>query len=232
MKERRYADLVAGRKQCRLCVGLRNPADAELAVFDSDEIGPWTRWLGDRNARLMIVGQDWGDVRHFKENEGIDDCTKMSYHTNRRLRDSLQRIGVEVPAERKDGSSGVFLTNAVLCLKSGGVRGPVKKQWFDNCRCFLRRQIEIVSPDVVVTLGVPAYRAVASAFTPLPPLPEFSSALANSRGVELGSGCRLVPVYHPMASITKQQQKRDWARVKRALRYPGAKHDLERSYSR
>ena len=230
-RDEAYAQLVRERKECTLCreLGLHNPAVPKLERFDSDEIGPWTRWLGDRNARLMIVGQDWGDVTYFQNNEGFDDCTRKRYRTNRKLKGFLKGIGIEVPIERRDGSSGVFLTNAVLCIKKGGNRAPVKKQWFDNCRVFLRRQIEIVSPDVVVTIGVPAYKAVASAFNPLP---EFSVAWGNSEGVELMSRCRIVPVYHPMASIDTQQQIQDWARVERALRHAGAKYDLEGSHSR
>lgn len=58
-KQRQYAVLVVERKQCRLCVGLRNPADTGFAEHDSDEIGPWTRLHGDLNAELMVIGQDW-----------------------------------------------------------------------------------------------------------------------------------------------------------------------------
>jgi hypothetical protein len=75
-RDEAYAQLVRERKECTLCreLGLHNPAVPKLERFDSDEIGPWTRWLGDRNARLMIVGQDWGDVTYFQNNEGFDDC--------------------------------------------------------------------------------------------------------------------------------------------------------------
>ena len=39
-KRKQYAVLVAQRKQCRLCKKLRNPADAELAAYDSDASAP------------------------------------------------------------------------------------------------------------------------------------------------------------------------------------------------
>ena len=49
----------------------------------------------------------------------------------------------------------------MLCLKEGGLQGSVERQWFENCGShFLRRQIEIIAPRVVVALGQMAYEAV------------------------------------------------------------------------
>src|SRR4051794_10263053 len=117
-KQEQYSALVRERKQCRLCAGLRNPADAELAPLDSDEVGPWSRLHGDLEARLMVIGQDWGDVRYYTANRGLDDSRNP---TMRVLEQLLRGIGLEVSlAEYGSGPRGVFLTNAVLCLKEGG----------------------------------------------------------------------------------------------------------------
>src|SRR5262245_10834583 len=162
-KREQYAALVSARKRCRLCVGLRNPADAELAAFDSDEIGPWSRLHGDLDADLMIIGQDWGGVRYYAVNQGLDDLRNPTMRTLERL---LRGIGLDISlAEYGAGARGVFLTNAVLCLKKGGLQAPVEWQWFENCGShFLRRQIEIVAPRVAVALGQKAYEAVLGAF--------------------------------------------------------------------
>ena len=67
-----YAALVQERKACRLCeqIGLTNPAVAELIDIDAPQVGPWTRWLGNLKADLMIVGQEWGDVNQFRRQKG------------------------------------------------------------------------------------------------------------------------------------------------------------------
>ena len=57
-----------------------------------------------------------------------------------------------------------MFTNAILCLKRNGLQAKVPPACFQHCVSFLRRQIEIVSPTVVVALGYVAYRAVCSAF--------------------------------------------------------------------
>lgn len=220
IRDQVYRDLVDKRKGCRLCesVGLRNPASAELAEFDSNEIGPWTRWLGDRTARLMIVGEDWGSVEHYKKHKGFDDDRTNRAYTNQRLKRLMASIGIQVPSgEIKDARSGVFLTNAVLCLKAGGMQNDVDDRCFDHCQEFLRRQIEIVSPDVLVTLGMRAYKAVASAFK-LGSGPRLRPAVEDPEGQALGNGGRILPVYHcGKRSINlnrpEAKQMRDWNRA-------------------
>ena len=218
-----YKNLVDQRKKCRLCESvLENPATARLARFDSNEIGPWTRWLGDRKAHLMVVGEDWGNVTYYEKHEGFDDgCTNRGY-TNQRLKRLLSSIGIQVPSgESKGERSGVFLTNAVLCLKHDDMQAPVDERCFEECGTFLRRQIEIVSPAVVVTLGMRAYKAVATAFK-LTPESTLRTAVEDPEGQTIMTDCRLLPVYHCGEKSTnwnrsEAEQKLDWKRVKRAL---------------
>ncbi|MEO8593833.1 MAG: hypothetical protein ABI759_10975 [Candidatus Solibacter sp.] len=65
-----YAALVAARRSCRACAGLINPAACDGGNHDSEAIGPWSLWQGNLNARLVIVGQDWGDTGYFTANKG------------------------------------------------------------------------------------------------------------------------------------------------------------------
>ena len=59
-KSERYFQLVEARKACTACAGLSNPSTFHEGEFDSAQIGPWSRWQGNLNAAVMIVGQDWG----------------------------------------------------------------------------------------------------------------------------------------------------------------------------
>ena len=140
-------------KACSLCSALENPSRCEQGHYDSRHIGPWSQWQGHLNAELMVVGQDWGDTNYFIRNHGLE---AQRNPTNNMLRELLGSIGIDVGSPhdcRNDGR--VFLTNAILCLKTtGGLQGNVKKEWFSNCgRAFLRPLIEIVGPKVVVCLG-------------------------------------------------------------------------------
>src|SRR6185369_13829093 len=94
---------------------------------------------------------------------GLDDLRNPTMQTLEHL---LRRIGLDVSlAEYGSGPQGLFLTNAVLCLKTGGLQAPLDQRCFANCaRPFLRRQLEIISPRVAVALGQRAYAAVNRAF--------------------------------------------------------------------
>jgi DNA polymerase len=217
-KRNRYLALVAERKACRACAGLRNPASPELAAFDTDEIGPWSRLHGDLDAQLMIVGQDWGDVNYYVENSGLDD---PSNPTNGTLEQLLKSVGLDVSLRSGSGSRGLFLTNAILCLKQGGLQSAVERAWFANCgERFLRAQIEIVSPRVVVAMGHRAHRAVMAGFGLR--AASLRAAVESEHGARLSNGSMLITVYHCGRRTLNthrrlEVQLRDWRKVARAL---------------
>lgn len=220
MKQAAYQALVAERKACTLCkeLGLTNPASAPLRHLDSNQIGPWTRWQGDLDADIMVAAQDWGDVEGFKRQSGVDNRSA----TNRMLIELLAHVGVRLtsPLASRQGS-GVFLTNAVLCLKYGNAQTTVSKQWYANCGPkFLRRQIEIVRPRVVVTLGEWAYKTTMDSFGLEPRC--FRYAVDSVDPIVLFQRTCLVPVYHCGRRIlnthrNRESQFKDWMRVRHAL---------------
>jgi len=218
-KQQRYNKLVAKRKTCRECIGLSNPAELELLQFDSDQIGPWSRLHGDLNAQLMIVGQDWGDVRYYKKHEGRDD---LSNATMRNLEKLLSHIGIDVSVTTySDDPRGLFLTNAVLCLKDGGLQAKVDPKWVTNCESkFLRQQIEIIRPRVVIGLGAFAFHATLRSFNQ--PVVALRDAIMDKQGCEILDGVRVFAAYHCGAGTVNRtrdlkQQSVDWERIKKYL---------------
>jgi|SRR5690348_3738564 hypothetical protein len=115
-----------------------------------------------RPADLILVGQDWGTVGYFRDHCGRDTPENR---TNKRLTEFLALLGFKVgPADCEDRQSGVFATNAFLCLKPGKtLSAPVKHEWYENCRYFLKGTIDAVAAPTIVALGKRAYEAVARA---------------------------------------------------------------------
>ncbi len=213
-----YDKLVAERVSCRRCVGLTNPATVSDGCFDSGEIGPWSRWQGSLHARLMVVGQDWGDVRYFTNHGGLEGPKNP---TNDALRELIALLGIDVGQSgdlRRNGA--VFFTNAVLCLKEGGLQFAVNKDWFANCSSFLRRQVEIVGPRLLVCLGECAYRSLAATFNFR--AGTFRNAVDSQDGVILPNGTRAFARYHCGRRIQNthrslEVQRSDWSRLARFL---------------
>lgn len=181
-------------------------------------IGPWTQWQNNLDAQLMVVGQDWGGVEYFTENEGLE---KDDNETNQRLVEFLAGIGIEInlPVLTAEDRP-LYFTNAVLCLRPGRLTGPISGKWFRKCGpLFLRRQIELVRPKAVVTLGYYAYRTVLTAFG-RKPTPRMCDAIIEDIEV-VDKGSAVVPVFHcgknGQRSRSIADQHQDWKRVKAAL---------------
>ncbi len=213
-----YRNLVAARKACHLCHDLTNPADIERGRFDSYHVGPWSRWQGNLDARLMVVGQDWETVDYFVQHKG---CPDPRHPSNLVLMDLVRLAGAEIG----DGGSRVgpdvaFFTNAILCLKGaeGGSQGKVRPCWFRNCTQFLRRQIEIVHPAVVVGLGRHAYQAILRGFGltcghSVGGRTWLRAEVEATHGRVLPNGSRAFAVYHCARRVLNKERPIDLQRA-------------------
>src|SRR5262245_8128848 len=213
-----YELLVRARKECCKCRDLVNPADPSYAQHDSDEVGPWSRWLASRPAKLVIVGQDWSTTDYFEKHQGRDILGNL---TNDRLREHfLKRLGYEVgPPNATDTQSGVFATNAILCLKRGAVgemSAPVRDGWFKNCQPWLRQTIEVVDAPMVIALGRRAYDAAVGAYGAYARALPFREAVEACSPVELVARRLLFAAFHPAArpvDRTFAKMQEDWDRI-------------------
>lgn len=113
----------------------------------------------------------------------------------------------------------IFITNSVLCnprKESGANRKPSMKESL-NCAEFLRRQIELVAPRVIVTLGAVALAALSR-------IEYHQFTLKDSAGRVCAWDNRLlVPLYHPSPQVLashrrEDAQLQDYAAVARAIR--------------
>ena len=203
-----YGDLVVTRKACHRCTEVTNPADIADGSLDSEQIGPWSRWQGNLDAALMVVGQDWGDTGYFVRHQGQEGPGNP---TNLALVELVGLAGISIgDAASSSGLNVVFFTNAILCLKEGGLSGEVQDSWFRNCVSFLRRQVEIVHPRVVVGLGQRAYESILRGFGMEGG--KFRAEVEDGRGRLLANGTRAFAVYHCGAWIQHTHRSMDQQR--------------------
>ena len=128
-----FETLIAARKACRICVE-RSPGKIRSCAefdFDPDVVSHWEQWLGHRSPKLLVVGQDFGNVGYFVRCRGRDEPDNK---TNENLYRLLTAAGLAVghPSQRDD-SAPVFLTNSILCIKEGAMNSPIRSSWVDAC---------------------------------------------------------------------------------------------------
>lgn len=218
----KYHELVVKRKKCSLCTDLCNPSSFENGHLDSDQIGPWTLWQGNINAQIMVIGQDWGDISYFKKWEGKDQPSGNPTNTN--LQQLLKNIKVNIGQPRDKQQNIIFLSNIILCLKTGGLQGKVEKLWFENCSInFLYPLINIVQPKIIISLGKKVCETILDLYEiSYSKSAKFSKTIESSPFV-LSKETYLFPMYHCGAgSINRNRsftlQKQDWEKINSWLR--------------
>src|SRR2546428_8503783 len=151
--------LVTARKACRICVE-RSPGRLRSCGefdFDPEVVSHWEQWLGHKTPKLLLVGQDFGNVDYFLRHRGHDEPHNA---TNNNLQRLLAEAGIRVtdPPEL-DPEAPVFATNSILCVKEGRMNGAILASWVNNCAdLHLVPLIGLLRPPVVVGMGSHGWR--------------------------------------------------------------------------
>jgi hypothetical protein len=211
-----WGELVAARKACRICVE-RSPGRIRSCAefdYDPDVVSHWEQWLGHRTPKLLLVGQDFGNVDYFVRHRGHDEPHNP---TNDNLQRLLAAAGIRAkdPPEA-DPEAPVFATNSILCLKEGRMNGSILASWVDSCaEAHLRPLVRYLQPPIVVGMGAHAWRAVRRVFA-LDHAPGQISKAAGSDWIA-PDRTRVFAVGHPgplgLVNRPLERQLADWRRI-------------------
>lgn len=138
------------------------------------------RGCGPTSAQILVIGEAPGRLGA--------DASSLPFHGDRagnNFETLMETVGI-----RRDQ---LFITNAALCnpKDSAGNNATPTDAELRSCSTFLRRQVDLVDPRIVVTLGAVALKAI-----------EYIQA----HGLSLRSAVRsstkwygreLIPLYHP-----------------------------------
>jgi restriction system protein len=160
MKREALLSLARKRQSCRLdgyaCIG-----DFHRGAFECDHVSPWTKSAGNVDAEIMIVGQDWSSsdalnievpdphlIRH-----GFDP----KFPTNKNLNSLLNRhFGVT--------RAQCYFTNVFPFIKAGDPSAAIRQKDLNwSAKTFCLAEIEIVSPQLVICLGLGTFLALMRA---------------------------------------------------------------------
>lgn len=166
--EQEFADLCARVQQCRQCARM------------SQSKRVLNRASGAIDAEVMFVGEAPG--RLGADSSGIPFHGDRSGHNFENL---IEQVGLN--------RYSIFVTNSVLCnpKDSKGNNTTPNRHEIDNCSAFLREQIDLINPKLVVTLGGTALHAVSLIE------PHRLSLSDHVRTAHKWYGRTLIPAYHP-----------------------------------
>lgn len=160
---------------------------------------------GRTDARVMFIAEAPG-------RQGADR-TRIPFHgdTSGRNFETLLASAGLTRAE-------IFITNSVLCSprKPGGANDRPSRTEIRNCSDFLRRQIELINPRLIATLGAVALEALKL-------IEPHDFTLRDHAARKLRwNGRTVFPLYHPSPQViitvrSLEQQQRDYRALRRAI---------------
>lgn len=138
MKERDYGQLVSRVHSCELC----------RRLFERNKV--LSSANGNLYSKVLFVAEAPGRF-------GADRTGIPLYGD--KTGENFQKLLVHVGWRRDQ----IFITNAVLCnpRENNGNNGRPTAKEVSNCSVYLNKLIHIVRPDVVVSLGIIALKAIS-----------------------------------------------------------------------
>ena len=175
-----FRNLCAAARSCRVCPNL---ADKTAVLSDLN---------GSINPKVLFIAEAPG-------RQGADRTRRPFYGD--KSGENFQRLLDSIDLTREE----IFITNAVMCsprTATDANRKPTKAE-INNCSSFLRRQIELIQPRVIATLGGVALEALKAI-----EYHEFKLKTDAARILDW-YGVQLVPLYHPSPQVVASHRRMD-----------------------
>jgi uracil-DNA glycosylase len=155
--------------------------------------------VGDPSARVMLIGEGPGKNEDLKGEPFVGAAGQL-------LNELLAHAGLE--------RSDVYIANVVKCRPPGN-RDPEAIE-IETCTPFLREQIRLIGPDILVTLGNFATKFVLKTET----------GITRLHGQPRQTGrFTVLPIFHPAAAIYDRTKRdalfADFERLGQLLAEPG-----------
>ena len=147
---------------------------------------------GNRNADLMFIGEAPG---RDEDLQGIPFVGRAG------------QLLTDIIKAMKLDRADVYIANVIKCRPPGN-RNPEPEE-MAACRPYIKKQIELVRPRVIVTLGRFALQGMT----------ERTLSITSSRGQWLEyEGIKLMPTYHPAYLLRNPGAKKDvWTDMKKVM---------------
>ena len=183
----------------------------------------WTDWYNRLDAKIMLVGQDWGpfiDMNKFhklyinnQSKENWKDIIEQEKSMTKRLLtkylvQSAKNFNINISLD------DIYITNAIMCARKGNnYRGSNINLKVSTCNCseFLKKQIDIVKPKIILTLGYyPIYSlSMRYGFKICSTLTE----TIETYGKFILDNFVIIPLYHPASQIKKEIQLNQYMKI-------------------
>ena len=228
MKKELFDELLVELGKCEKCLNLKKKTGKDCSLiniykdnkFCKNIPSIWTDWLNRLDSRIMIIGQDWGPFNDMKTlNEAyIKQPTKeIQKHLIEQEKSATKRqleYYIKESSNNKHSLDEIFITNAIMCARQGdNYRGDnidLNKST-QNCSNYLMKQIEIVKPKIILTLGYYPILSLSKIYG-FEIENNLKETIKNYPEIKINDYI-VIPLYHPVAQIKKSEQLEQYKRI-------------------
>lgn len=222
-KIKKLQKLIQDMGKCTKCTNMKCQTKSLINIYQNYNFSInipsiWTDWFNRLNAKIMIIGQDWGPYQDMKKLNEMLKKDKSNWNDLIECEKSNTKKALEkyigLSSNYKYSLDNIYITNCIMCARSGsfyrGSNIDLKKS-SSNCSEYLLKQIEIVKPKVILTLGYYPLASISKlyGFNIEKTLKETISKYPEIKVKDFV----IIPLYHPVAQIKKEDQLKQYQRV-------------------
>lgn len=220
--------------KCEKCLQMKNKKGVDCSLiniykdknFCTKIPSIWTDWGNRLTARIMIIGQDWGpfvEMQKFHQ-EYIKEETPENWRTlineeksltkknlEKFLKLSAKQNQVELESNFLDN---IYVTNAILCARKGeNYRSDTikLKECTLNCSPFLKEQIDVVHPKIILTLGYYPLLSLSKLYS-FNVESNLTETIKKYPIIEIEDKV-IIPLYHPASQIKSEIQMLQYDKI-------------------
>lgn len=240
-KQSQMAALVAELKQdtraAQICA-LRKGARVDLGLINHYQLhelipNKWFDWVNRAEARIMIIGQDWGPytaLRKYVDSYAVEstkpdfDYAKFMFSAFSSRTEKFILKAVETTYIQQFGEfdpkvwDNIMFTMAVLFTRQGehfrGSHNFDPKQSAEISYPYVSKQLDIVQPHVIITLGGMAFDVVNRHFQLGYDGQTVTKVITDLGENVIRSGTTtIIPNFHPASHTDPKLQMRIWSKI-------------------
>lgn len=141
----------------------------------TQEINLWSYWQGSLDAKIILVGQDWGcpydktslpTMTQIQKANNGDIYDYLSENPSRTDHHLITLFSTALNKKITLPCNDLFFTNFVLGYRPHGTSGNYQKEWAEHDSAFFKELVEIIKPKVILCLGKATFRAVLTSLAP------------------------------------------------------------------
>jgi DNA polymerase len=223
MKTKQFNNLLNELGKCDKCTNFSCSKKSLINIYKEKEFcknipSIWTDWFNRLDSKIMIVGQDWGPYNDMKKFSDLLKSDKSNWQEIIELEKSntkkLLNYYIKQSSNNNYSLDDIFITNAIMCARQGdSYRGnniDLKKSTI-NCSEYLLKQIDIIKPKVILTLGYYSLLSLSKIYnfkidrTLKETINKYPEINVNNYVI--------IPLYHPVAQIKKSEQLEQYKRI-------------------